>query len=209
MNRSITSDQKIGNAVSISNQEGVDIPIESLRTHFESSLAWLSRSYGRAYDRYRVNAGQKEIRPFVWQGKSVDLLDVLQNDNVNSFCYFRALDPEEPVGIYEDYEEDNNQLCRPVQIVFVIKDLENLPGFTGEDHRYIDTLKNRVRTAIKSNIFPPQVEWDYLRSYDEPKNVLKGYTYDLFHRTNHMHPSLIFVIEVKFTYFEDQNFCTS
>lgn len=207
MNRFSPSEQKDGQPVPYLSPEGIDAPIESLRAGFHQGLNWLDRSFGRVYDQYRDDQRGKYIFPCVWQGKSVDLLDVLENDNVNSICYFRALDPETPFGEYEDNEEADNQLQRKVQIVFSFTDIENLPGFEVLNHRYIDTLKNEVRTYLKSHQFPKGINWEFVKSYDEPKNVLKGYTFDLFKDRLTEHPCLIFVIEIKFTYFELGNFC--
>ena len=207
MNRFTPSEQKTGQPVAYTNAKGVDSAIESLREGL-ASVAWIDRAYGRAYDQYRDDQRGKYVYPAVWQGKSVDLLDVLENDNVNCLCYFRPIDPETPAEEYEDQEEADNRLQRRVLLTVAIQDIENLTGFTSEDHRYIDTLKNEVRSVIKANSFPKGVEWYFEKSWDEPKNVLKGYTYDLFERRLTQHPCLVFVIELKFTYFENANFCS-
>lgn len=206
MIRQSSSDQISGNPLDYTNPRGVDIPIESLREGL-SSLPWIDRAYGRAYDQYRDDQRGKYVFPAVWQGKSVDLLDQLENDNVNCLCYFRPTDPETPLQEYEDHQGADNQLQRNVLLTFTISDIENLAGFENEDHRYIDTLKSEVRDYIKSHQFPKGVSWYFEKSWDEPKNVLKGYTFDLFKDKLTEHPCLVFVIELRFTYFENSNFC--
>ena len=91
----------------ISNPVGVDSVIQTLQVEYSNKLAWLEKSFGRAYlahkktddmDSANLLTRQNEVYPSLWQGEGYDPINGLANDNLNAYSFFLKSGEETPIN---------------------------------------------------------------------------------------------------------------
>lgn len=97
---------------------GVDVPIQDLQIELKNDLAWLEKSFGRAY------VGRKDrsnsplyIFPAIYIGEG-EVYDASPNDNIRAYSFFEV---EGRYNIEGDYESSGisgtNNYLAPVSLV--------------------------------------------------------------------------------------------
>jgi len=70
--------------------KGIDIPIDSLVTEFNSAL-WVGKDnqfYGRVFRNERFEAFGTTISPEIWLSANKPAIELLKNDNFDAQCFF-------------------------------------------------------------------------------------------------------------------------
>lgn len=175
----------------------IDAPIQEMQIALASGLPWLEKSFGRSWESVRQDSvGKNWIYPEVWQGKGIDLLDCMPNDNLPSQSFFRV---EDPITI-ADYEfERYARMNAQISIIFWFN-LEVIdPTLT---YRYVEILKGQAQrvitnAAIETGTFTINKIWE------GAANVFKGYTIDQFKNQELIHPWAGFRFECTLNYLEN------
>lgn len=181
----------------IDNPVNIDRPIQELQIEL-SSMGWLEKSFGRAYNSYRIDENKKKIsHPEVWQGLGKDLLNVMPNDNLKSQSFFRV---HEPIRCMEFNPDGYSIMAATVSIIFWfnLKEVDD-----SIDYRYIEILKGRAQRKITNAIFSPQSDIKILRIWDTAEQVFSGYDLSQHPAEQLTHPFGGFRFECDLSYIED------
>lgn len=181
----------------ITDPVNLDRPIQELQVQL-STLGWLEKSFGRAYNSYSVDPnGKKLIYPEVWQGLGMDLLNVMPNDNLKSQSFFKV---EEPIITKEWQPDGFSLMAAKVSIIFWFNLKEIDPTI---DYRYIEFLKGHAQRKITEVSFSPMSSIEIQNVYDTAEQVFKGY--DMAKSTAELfsHPYGGFRFETELIYLED------
>lgn len=181
----------------ITNPVNIDRPIQELQVEL-SSLGWLEKSFGRAYNSYRLDeAGKKIVYPEVWQGLDKDLLNVMPNDNLKSQSFFRV---HEPIQCKEFHPDGYSLMAATISIIFWfnLKEIDDTI-----DYRYIEILKGMAQRKITNVQFSPSSDIKILRVWDTAEQVFSGYDLTQHPAELLTHPYGGFRFESELSYIED------
>lgn len=154
---------------------GVDAAIGNVQKLLGSKVTWIQKIFGRSYTQYEQakqsldkSSKQKErIFPQVYS-KTGEPLNVLPNDNLDSYCFFNVLDP----GDFLDYEATDSQhfITRKVCIIFWYDINKIAPGSKKPIN---EELILSVVKALQNHM-----EFEFERVYETFKKVFEPFTID-------------------------------
>jgi hypothetical protein len=156
--------------LTIDSPVGIDKIIQSLQDDF-SSLPWLQKSFGRAWE-FTEKQGDRVVRvPKAWQGKESstqrgEYINMLPNDHLQSQCFIMCAGPEEWTNFVQGMV---NTKERKLKIIFWFN-LEDIDA--NKDYIFTEELKADVEKILKLN---PHVK--SIDSYTDEKaeDVFEGY----------------------------------
>lgn len=190
----------------IADPVGIDIPIQELQQTI-ANVGWVEKSFGRSWLSYSKDSkGQVKYYPEVWQGKEnvagkdKDLLNVLPNDNLRSYSFFKV---DDPIVTDSDYSANlYNNKSATISIIFWFNLLEINKTL---DYRFTELLKTTIEAAIRYHTFSPKSQGriKILRSWEEAANVFKGYTINVAEQQELVHPWGGFRLECVLTWREN------
>jgi hypothetical protein len=182
----------------ITNPVNIDRPIQELQTAI-AALGWIEKSFGRAYESRKTNAATKQISvyPQVWQGAGKDLLEVLPNDNLKSYSFFKV---EEPIECLQYRQDGHSTMRARVSIIFWFNLKEIDPTI---DYSYAELLKGQVQRLLTTFMFTPHSEIKILKTWETVKNVFQGYTIQDAKDQELIYPNGGFRFECELVYLED------
>ncbi len=191
----------------ITSPVGIDSVIQSLQLEYVDKLAWLEKSFGRAYLGLRKTDDQSDaslltrqdiIFPSIWQGDGFDPVDGLANDNLNSYSFFLKSSEEVPINYTSRIK--NRWSCDISNIFWL--NLERVDStktypFTGE-------LINEVKGVIAETRFLGlrNSGIEILSITETPQDIFREFTLDLAETQHLTNPHAGFRIEMK-AYFNE------
>lgn len=122
---------------------GIDIAITALQKKM-AELEFIEKSFGRAVKQVNTHDDQDYFYPAVFAGEGVDWLDMLMNDNFDSYVYFIAEDPQQPL----DYDgETLNTYTRNFSLIFW-GNLNRI--YSGIKYDFTEEIKQDIINQIKN-----------------------------------------------------------
>ncbi len=189
--------------VSIPNAKGLDLAVKGIQNSL-SSLTWLDKIFGRALpfldyegDRTRRVTTGDGIVPKVFEsrttdGKSANYYSVLQNDNLDAFCFFYAEGRETP----NDYSSSSmNSYNRPMSLIVWVR-LNKVDS--SKTYNYLGELKDEIYSVLKKNKNVKVTGYE-----DETDEVLSGF--NRLENFNFRYPNVGMRIFFDLQYYEDCN----
>lgn len=174
----------------------LDKSIEEIRAAL-SAIPWLTKAFGRSYLSYKKVGNRVEFFPQVYQGDGEDLLNVMCNDNLNAYCFFKVNDP----GTYVEFNKHTySRICYNVSIIFWI-DFSKL-GLT-YNHPENELVKRDVNRVLNSLVLSNHNSFDLELVYEDPKNVWSDYTLDLIKDNFRAYPYHSIRFQGKLCYLEN------
>lgn len=181
----------------IDNPVNIDTPIQEMQQALSDGLPWLSRSFGRSWEAFRMDNNKKVwTYPEVWQGASLDLISVMPNDNLDSQSFFRV---EDPVTVTDYSSNTYNRMNAIVSIIFWMNLKYIDPDLT---YRYVEVLKAQAQRVITESGLS-NATFTINRVWEGAANVFKGYTLDLANDQTLVHPYAGFRFECGLNYVEN------
>lgn len=187
--------------LAITAPQGIDKVIESIRVDL-SALAWLAKSFGRAWEFKEPDAENPTIIhkiPKVWQGKDVttttgEYLPVLPNDHLQSQSFIACKNAE----VWTEYTRaTGNPKERPLSIIFWF----NLKLIDPtKDYIFTDVLKKDVEKILKANEHIKSINSFFDEKVEE---VFEGYTINDALTQYLMYPYSGFRFDVTAAYWEE------
>jgi hypothetical protein len=189
----------------IDNPVNIDRPIQEIQQAL-GAMGWLEKAFGRSWLAVKTSHGifsdKKLYYPHVWQGvddngKPLDLLEVLPNDNIKSQCFFKVNDPTTLV----EYVPDGDSMLRNnVDIIFWF----NLRRIDRSiDYPYVELLKGQVLKVLSTMLFSPDSSLSVLRIWEGAQNVFRGYNINDLKDQELIYPWGGFRFETEITFRED------
>lgn len=190
----------------IANPVNIDRPIQEIQIAL-SALGWLEKSFGRAFLAYKSSHGtfgdkkQKQY-PHVWQGfttdgKPMDLLEVLPNDNLKSQSFVKV---DEPIQV-TDYVAGGWSLMTATISIIVWFNLREIDPTINYD--FTELLAGQVQRALTNITLSPGAELQILRRWETAKNVFKDYDITELKDQELVYPRGGFRFECTLVYQED------
>lgn len=174
------------------NPVGIDLAIQRLQQSL-ATLAWLGKSFGRAWTIPRQVLNEKVVEPMCYQGTK-EYYPVLPNDALKSYSFWRVSGGRSA----EEYRANMN-----TGGMFLFKDPVDLIVWL--DLKAIDPSKNYIfkeeliRDVMVKLNRDPNVE--VLKVYDDKADeIFKGYSLKQHHRDLLMYPYDAFRIEMNLSY---------
>jgi hypothetical protein len=176
----------------VSEPYGIDIAITGIQQKLAQQIPWLEKSFGKAVK--RVNTTKNEAGSdedyffpsmFIEDGK--DWLDLLMNDNFNSYTFFTVDDPT----TIEDFEEGvQNIYQRPFNLIFW-GNLDRI--YPSKTYDYLEEIKDDIAKAIKiSRYYEDPTDHrtvqgvDIVSIFDNHENIFDGFSFDRA-KTQYLH----------------------
>lgn len=181
----------------IANPENLDRPIQELQIELGNKLPWLEKSFGRTWLAYRKQDDKDYLYPEAWGGEGEDPQDLLCNDNLDAYSFFKVEDP----GEYQEYASFmKNRICYTINIIFWIniERLNLIPTY-----RATEPLKREITETIKNFAFPSHATLEIERIYEEARNVYRDYSIDMVSNQVLVYPHIGFRFECRLCYKED------
>lgn len=165
---------------------GVNLVIKSIQLQLQDDLDWLQFAFGRAITRIEkrtleINQEVEYIYPSAYNRNGKDLVDLMQMDNFDSYCFFTAQDPE----TFDEYQERvSNSLQRNLSVHFwfnLDQERLNSGGFDITEKLKEDVINSIGKTNwLENQAKGASVEGvDLTAVFDSPENVFNGFTLDL------------------------------
>lgn len=179
----------------IADPVNVDRPIQELQQAL-AALPWIEKSFGRAFDSYKVVDGRPYIYPQVWQGPGKDLLEVMPNDNLKSQVFWRL---EDPIAVVEYVPDGYSQMRASVSGIFWFKytDIDDTLNYP-----FIELLKGSAQRAITTALLTDS-SVEITRIWEGADNVYRGYTLDKIAKQELVYPFGGFRIDCDLTFLEN------
>lgn len=175
----------------------LDRPIQALQQEFANELIWLEKSFGRTWLAYKKRNGRDFFYPAGWAGQNEDQHNLLCNDNLDSYSFFKIEDPQD---VLEYVPFQKNRICLNVNIIFWLH-LERVdPTAT---YRNTEVYKVQITDVIKNFVFPESATLEILSIYEEARNIYRGYTIALIDNQVLTYPHVGFRFECRLCYKED------
>lgn len=185
------------NTPTIASPVNLDRPIQALQQEFASELSWLEKSFGRTWMGYRKQNGRDFFYPEAWDGGTDKVQDLLCNDNLDAYSFFKIEDPQE----YMEYAQGlKNRICLTINIVFWLNLQRIDPSAT---YRNTEVYKVQISDVIRNFTFPESATLEILRIYEEANNVYLGYSISLVENQVLVYPHAGFRFECRLCYKED------
>jgi len=188
----------------------VDRPIQEMQKALGLGLPWLEKSFGRAYPAIKTSQGSFGVQkvlvyPQVWQGVRdfkgtilpLDMFEVLGNDNLKSFCFFKV---EDPVNLVEFVLGGDSVFKATVSIIFWFNLRRIDPAI---DYPFTEILKGQVIRILESMTFAAWGSGQVLRIWEGPANVFRGYDISILKDQELVYPWGGFRVETELTYQDD------
>jgi len=201
---------KIPETPQITTPVNVDRPIQEMQNALAQGLPWLEKSFGRAYPAIKTSQGSFGVQkilvyPQVWQGvrdfKStilpLDMFEVLGNDNLKSFCFFKV---EDPVNLVEFVLNGDSVFRATVSIIFWFNLRRIDPAI---DYPFTEVLKGQVIRILESMTFAAWGSGQVLRIWEGAANVFRGYDISILKDQELVYPWGGFRVETEITYQDD------
>lgn len=179
----------------------LDRPIQEMRTAL-AGLPWLERAFGRSFNAIKSSPGsfggkKVLVYPHVWQGAGKDLLEVLPNDNLKSYSFFKV---EQPIEVLE-YVPDGFSIMRArVSIIFWF-DLQRIDATINYD--FTELLQAEAQRVITSMLFSSGNSVKIEKIWHGAANVFKGYDLNELKDQELIYPRSGFRFETLVTYYEN------
>lgn len=176
----------------ITNPIGIDAAIQRLQV-FLGTLAWIEKSFGRAWSIPVEVLGKKTVEPMVYQGTK-EYYPVLPNDALKAYSFFRVIGSRNT----EEYAANLNTggayiFNDPVDLI-VWGDLKAIDP--SKDYVFKEELIRDVMNKLNldTNVQVVRV-WD-----DKIEDVFRGYNLEGTNRGLLMYPYTAFRIEMNLKY---------
>lgn len=137
--------------VLITSPKGIDVAVQSIQQDLYSGLAWLQKSFGRAWEHKEAIDGKTVRIPKVYMGGG-EYHNVLPNDFLRAQSFI-AVRGTEQWGDFSKFSE--NSLSRTLSIIFWVNLQEINPG---KDYIFVEELKSEVEKIIKRNPFVESID---------------------------------------------------
>lgn len=196
------------NVTQITAPVNVEGPIQDIQNAFIAGLPWLEKCFGRAYPAIKSSQGSFGVNkvlvyPQVWQGveenpdgtiKPLDMFEVLGNDNIKSFAFFKV---EDPINLVEFVLGGDSVFRANVSIIFWF----NLRRIDPEiDYPFTELLKGQVLRVLETMTLSGYTSINVLRVWEGALNVFRGYDISVLKDQELVYPwgGFRFELEVNF-----------
>ncbi|RKZ99993.1 MAG: hypothetical protein DRQ47_10135 [Gammaproteobacteria bacterium] len=143
----------------------LDNKIAEIQTVLKTAtLLWNEYSFARAYKHAKMVEGAKVYYPAVFQGTGMDYLNMFPNDNLNSYSFVYAGQPQDLQ--YNDEGTHEYETTISIIVVFQLKKIG-----TSYDNRFTERLKYDVIDALA---LVPDLEIETV--YDEIEECFAEFT---------------------------------
>lgn len=190
---------------SVPDAVGLDLALQNIQTRL-SELPWLTKIFGRAWpmndfqgDGRRLITTAQGIKPKTFQssnvnGKDGNYIDVLPNDNLNSYSFFVS-DGNETT---EDYSINTNIVQRPMSLIVWVR-LNKVDA--SKPYIFLEELKEGVYAKLKT--FGQKVT---ITGYtDQTNEVWQGFEWSQNENKNLRYPNMGF--RIFFTLYYNDKTC--
>lgn len=160
-----------GDEFIIQNPVGIDRIITVLQSAFQE-LPWLTKSFGKAFKKYRDKDGSDFYYPSVWSGKNEDDLMLMGNDNWDAYTYSYPIGDTE----YLSSEITARKITRQLEVVFWFNMDKVDPDATNE---YTENLAVEISNKIGSTFFNNGDGVNILGYTDDPQQIYSEFSVDL------------------------------
>ena len=192
--RQVQNNTKNPDITLLANPVGVDRVIQTLQVEL-SSLSWLEKSFGRSFVQMEKNPQQDRIIsndniffPAVYQGVDSnnvvkDFENLLVNDNLDSYCFFRTNGAEEP----EDYTSHvRNRFTIEISLIFWF----NLYRVDStKKYPFQEELNQEIQEKIRDCVFTANDRVEVLRIHHNPREIFSEYSIDIVEEQNLVYPN--------------------
>jgi hypothetical protein len=196
--RQVPNNSKNPDIALLTDPKGLDRIVQTLQVSL-SGLPWLEKSFGRAYTQMRKTEEQVGMRsndniyfPAVYQGVSGDHVkdfeDLLVNDNLASYCFFRC---DEDDDSFEYSHLLENEFESQFSIIFWFDlDMINQSSLDKRLYPFNNELKADIIEAIENTIFETVGDRVTIESITgNPREIFREYTIDIVEQQNLVYPS--------------------
>lgn len=189
----------------ITNPVGIDRVIQSIQLAYTTNLTWLESSFGRAFvmqnktesARLESVLSRSDTKfPVVWQGDNIDRLNVLANDNLDSYSFFFK-DGSETAIEWEQFNQ-NKWECEISNIFWL--DLKRVDS--SKTYLYSEELLEDIKRVIRNTVFSDGDSVEILSITEEPSEIFQEFTLDLSETQHLTYPKHGFRIKLKAIYTE-------
>lgn len=145
MDRRTSSNIKKPSTPSVPEYIGLDAVIEAIRLEL-LNLLWIEKAYHKAFKYYKDD---DTISPMVWQGHKKDMVDVIMNDNLKSFCYFVT---EGEQTTTEEWESIGGNIYNKQVNLILWVNLDRVDR--SKEYSYTEDLKQEVINSLSEVSLP-------------------------------------------------------
>jgi hypothetical protein len=178
--------------------KGLDRVVQTLQEQFTTGLPWLEKAFGRAYTQsvktdigVGIRSNDNIFYPAVYQGYSGDNVrdfeNVLENDNLDSYCFFKTED-----DLSQEYSHFlENEFESEFSIIFLF-DMDRINKRLGTSRLYpfqneliadaLEQIELTVFSTVGDRVTVNTVQ-------KSPQEIFRGYTIDITERQNLVYPS--------------------
>lgn len=198
--RQVPNNSKNPDIALLTDPTGLERVIQTLQSSL-ADLPWLEKSFGRAYTQMRKQSESVGIRtndnvfyPAVYQGvdsnnRVKDFEDLLVNDNLDSYCFFRADDEDESFE-YSGHLENEFESEFSIIFWFDLDRINQRLGGTPRLYPFNGELKADILEQIETTVFTTVGDRvTVLNVESDPRRIFRDYTIDIVEQQNLVYPS--------------------
>lgn len=176
----------------ITNPIGIDATIQAIQIKL-GQLAWMEKSFGRAWSIPRIRDKKKILEPMLYQG-SKEYYPAMPNDNLKAYCFWRVTGPRNAENFSPNLNTGGSYIFSDPVDLIVWCDLERIDAAT--DYIYKETLIREVLNVLNTHAdaYVSRV-WD-----DKVEDIFRGYSLEDVKRDLLMFPFTGFRIEMNLKY---------
>lgn len=169
----------------VANPQGADVPAVALQ---DAMADVLDKSFGRVITRSKMSEGANIIYPAVFVGEGYDYLNLLANDNFDSYSFIKINDPQ------TFNTDDRNEDALRVFNIDVIAWLNLARVDSSKDYDFSPEVIEASLTAIRNaDLFGVTVEG----IYTTPSEVFTGYSLETSKTQHVYYPNSVFRINLE------------
>lgn len=178
----------------IENAINLDAAIQKIQVAL-SSLPWLERSYGKSSTGAEKRIGEKAyLYPEVYVGEG-KYMTLEPNNFLSSHSFFKQESALKPLEY--SFTKQSQFSCRVSIIFWLNLDKIKKKNALTYSHRFTEELKADVLKVLRTCS-----AFELLSIYEEPKEIFKGYSWDIVGNQTFKHPEAGFRFEGELTFQE-------